>query len=48
MTRFEVLEDFAPLAYATLPITIGLFVWRYDWAGGGSTPAAGSGGSAAT
>ena len=31
MTRFEALEDFAPLAYSTLPVTIGLFVWRYKW-----------------
>ncbi|HEV2817315.1 MAG TPA: TMEM175 family protein [Allosphingosinicella sp.] len=33
MTRFEALEDVAPLAYATLPFTIGLFVWRYRWEG---------------
>jgi hypothetical protein len=31
MTRFEAVEDFAPLVYATLPFTIGLFVWRYRW-----------------
>jgi hypothetical protein len=29
----EATEDIAPLAYATLPITIGLFTWRYDWEG---------------
>lgn len=29
MTRFEASETFAPVAYATLPLTIGLFVWRY-------------------
>ena len=33
MTRFEAVEQFAPLAYATLPISIGLFVWRYRWEG---------------
>jgi uncharacterized membrane protein len=33
MTRFEALEDFAPLAYTTLPLSIGLFVWRYRWEG---------------
>jgi hypothetical protein len=32
MSRFEALEDFAPLAYSTLPASIGLFVWRYKWA----------------
>ncbi len=34
MTRFEASEDFAPVVYATLPLTIGLFVWRYYWADG--------------
>lgn len=34
MTRFEASEDFAPAVYATLPLTIGLFVWRYFWARG--------------
>ena len=24
-------REFAPLAYATLPVSIGLFIWRYDW-----------------
>lgn len=33
MTRFEALEDFAPLAYSTLPVPIGLFVWRHRWKG---------------
>jgi len=33
MTRFEAIEDFAPLVYATLPFSIGMFVWRYDWEG---------------
>lgn len=33
MTRFEAIEAFAPLAYATLPVSIGLFVWRYRWEG---------------
>ena len=33
MTRFEALEDFAPLAYATLPFSIGPFVWRCRWEG---------------
>jgi hypothetical protein len=31
MSRFEALEDFAPLAYSTLPVSICLFVWRYNW-----------------
>ncbi|MGQ0590088.1 MAG: TMEM175 family protein [Sphingosinicella sp.] len=29
LSRFEATENFAPLAYATLPATIGLFVWRW-------------------
>jgi len=29
MTRFDATEQVAPLAYATLPLTIGLFTWRY-------------------
>ena len=33
LTRSEASEDFAPAVYATLPFTIGLFVWRYYWAG---------------
>lgn len=31
LCAFEATENFAPLLYATLPISIGLFVWRYDW-----------------
>lgn len=27
------LAQFAPLLYATLPFSIGIFVWRFDWAG---------------
>jgi hypothetical protein len=34
MTTVEATEEFAPLAYATLPISIGLFSWRYDWDAG--------------
>ena len=33
LSDFEATEDVAPLVYATLPFTIGLFVWRYDWDG---------------
>ncbi|HYD14347.1 MAG TPA: TMEM175 family protein [Allosphingosinicella sp.] len=33
LSLFERTEDFAPLVYATLPLSIGLFVWRYDWDG---------------
>lgn len=36
----EPTETLAPLAYATLPITIGLFVWRYEWEGQAATAAA--------
>ena len=35
LTAFDATETIAPLTYATLPISIGLFVWRYDWAGRG-------------
>ena len=31
LSVFEATENLAPLLYATLPVTIGLFVWRYDW-----------------
>lgn len=31
LATFDASEDFAPLAYATLPVSIGLFVWRYHW-----------------
>ena len=34
LAAFEATEAIAPLVYATLPITIGLFTWRYDWDGG--------------
>ncbi|MGQ0559156.1 MAG: TMEM175 family protein [Sphingosinicella sp.] len=27
--------EFAAMLYPTLPFTIGLFVWRFDWTGGG-------------
>lgn len=27
------LAQFAPLLYATLPFSIGIFAWRFDWAG---------------
>ena len=33
LALFESTETLAPLAYATLPVTIGLFVWRFDWEG---------------
>ncbi len=26
--------QWAAMIYATLPLTIGLFAWRYDWNGG--------------
>ncbi len=29
MTRFEATDRFAPMVYATLPVSIGLFVWRW-------------------
>jgi hypothetical protein len=31
LALFESTETLAPLAYATLPVTIGLFVWRFQW-----------------
>ena len=31
LASFDSTETLAPLAYATLPITIGLFVWRFQW-----------------
>lgn len=31
LTLFEATAPIAPMAYATLPFSIGLFVWRYDW-----------------
>lgn len=33
---FESTEMFAPMIYTTLPITTGLFTWRYDWEGKGA------------
>ena len=33
LAAIEATEVFAPLLYATLPLTIGLFAWRYDWDG---------------
>ncbi len=33
LAAFEATEDFAPIVYATLPFTIGLFAFRYDWDG---------------
>jgi uncharacterized membrane protein len=33
MTRFAATAVFSPLAYATLPLSIGLFAARYDWGG---------------
>ena len=35
LAAFDATEQAAPAAYATLPVTIGLFVWRYDWDGVG-------------
>jgi len=29
LTRFEAIDQFAPMVYATLPVSIGLFVWRW-------------------
>ena len=33
LTLSRATANFAPVAYATLPISIGLFSWRYDWGG---------------
>jgi uncharacterized membrane protein len=33
LAAFEATEAIAPAVYATLPITIGLFTWRFDWDG---------------
>lgn len=33
--------QFAAIVYSTLPLTIGLFSWRYDWTGGAEPEAAG-------
>ncbi|HTU12268.1 MAG TPA: TMEM175 family protein [Allosphingosinicella sp.] len=29
MTRFDAVDQYAPMVYATLPVSIGLFVWRW-------------------
>ena len=39
LTRFEATDDFAPAVYATLPFSIGLFVWRYYHSGSSSAVA---------
>ncbi len=31
LAMFEATEGFAPPVYATLPLTIGLFTWLFDW-----------------
>ena len=31
LAAFDSTERFAPWLYTSLPITIGLFAWRYDW-----------------
>lgn len=33
MTLFPSVAKFAPTVYATLPVSIGIFVWRWDWDG---------------
>ena len=33
LSLFPATEEVAPLVYATLPFTIGMFVWRFDWDG---------------
>ena len=40
LAAFDATERVAPIVYATLPLTIGLFVWRYDWEGGSVAGAA--------
>ena len=39
LAAFDATEKIAPLLYATLPISIGLFVWRYDWEDKARAPA---------
>ena len=34
LAAFDATERIAPVVYASLPLTIGVFVWRYDWEGG--------------
>lgn len=31
LALFDSTEQLSPLPYATLPLTVGLFAWRYDW-----------------
>ncbi|HEX8223330.1 MAG TPA: TMEM175 family protein [Allosphingosinicella sp.] len=38
LSLFRPTAPVAPFAYATLPLTIGLFAWRYRWAGGDEAP----------
>jgi hypothetical protein len=33
LTLSRATAHFAPFVYSTLPISIGLFTWRYDWGG---------------
>lgn len=33
LTFFRATANLAPMVYATLPISIGLFTWRFDWGG---------------
>lgn len=33
LSLFRPTAPFAPFAYSTLPLTIGLFAWRYPWGG---------------
>jgi uncharacterized membrane protein len=35
LAQFRATAPLAPWAYALLPAAIGVFVWRYDWSGGG-------------
>jgi len=36
LASFEATDGFSPLAYLTLPLSIGLFTWRWDWDGKGA------------
>ena len=38
LASFEGTEGVAPLMYATLPLTVGLFTARHDWTGGAPAP----------
>ena len=33
LAAFDATEEIAPAVYATLPLSIGLFTWRFDWTG---------------